>query len=439
MTQTHVREPNSFGKRKEPHSIVVTRNGRSRHYSVNPVYFSVFVGFLAMFSVGYFAATAYLVLRDDLIDARGARNARMQHEYEDRIAALRTNLDQVTSRQLLDQQIIEAKVAQLIERQKQLGGNGAAMQSIVEKARSFGLDAPKSNLDHTITGAIKPEKQASMLSGISGFGSGFSLRGLGKEQNLALNTPTSPQRTTVPKVRSNENFDYQPDGSLFASVAQSISGIDSDQKLVISALTNSAVTKLTKIATLMKRVGAKFPKEIKSQIGGPYEPLKQNADFSDHLEALNYSLVALDTAKGKISTLPVANPVPGKTVSSRFGSRVDPFKGKVAMHSGMDFRANYGVGVLATASGKVIHAGRKGGYGNMVEIKHANGVTTRYAHLSKILVKKGQRIKAGTRIGKVGSTGRSTGPHLHYEVRIYGVAVNPNKYLLVGKKLLQLL
>ncbi len=433
----NVREPNSFGKRKETHSIVITRNGTSRHYAVNPLYFSVFVGLLAMFGVGYFSATAYLVLRDDLISAQGARNARMQHEYEDRIAALRTRLDHVTSRQLLDQQAIEVRVSELIERQKQLGGRGDIMRSIVKKAREFGLKSDVKNIDTTTTGAIKPEKQAAALkSGTLN----FALRGLGNEQNLALaalssRTPAKKQKVMEPDTE----FSYRAPSSLFASVSSSIANIDDNQKRIVANLRHAANKKLGKIAKLLNKAGAVLPKTVQSQIGGPFEPLDQSASFLTHLEALDYSLDALDTAQSKVNILPIANPVPGKAISSRFGSRIDPFKGSYAMHSGLDFKVSYGVNVKATGAGKVIFAGRKGGYGNLVEIQHENGFTTRFAHLSRILVSKGQKIEAGTNIGKVGSTGRSTGPHLHYEVRVHGVAVNPKTYINVGNKLKKLL
>jgi murein DD-endopeptidase MepM/ murein hydrolase activator NlpD len=137
--------------------------------------------------------------------------------------------------------------------------------------------------------------------------------------------------------------------------------------------------------------------------------------------------------------VPLAAPVSGATMSSNFGSRTDPFLGSLAFHAGIDFRAPTGRAVTATAAGKVVTAGRAGGYGNLVEIDHGRGITTRYAHLSRIEVKVGEQVASGEVVGRVGSTGRSTGPHLHYETRVDGTAVNPKTYLAAGRRIAAML
>ncbi len=115
----------------------------------------------------------------------------------------------------------------------------------------------------------------------------------------------------------------------------------------------------------------------------------------------------------------------GKGWTSSFGYRTDPITGEQKLHKGMDFKAKYGESVFAAATGKVIFAGVSGGYGNLIQIHHANGYLTYYGHLSKILVKQGHRVRRGELIGKVGATGRVTGPHLHFEIRKNGRAINP--------------
>lgn len=121
--------------------------------------------------------------------------------------------------------------------------------------------------------------------------------------------------------------------------------------------------------------------------------------------------------------------VSGKRISSPYGTRVHPITGRKTYHDGVDIAANYGNGVYAYTDGKVIEAGWNGGYGNCILIDHGNGLKTRYAHLSKISVKVGQRVSTGDRIGSVGSTGNSTGPHLHFEVIKNGQTKNPLNYI----------
>jgi murein DD-endopeptidase MepM/ murein hydrolase activator NlpD len=116
-------------------------------------------------------------------------------------------------------------------------------------------------------------------------------------------------------------------------------------------------------------------------------------------------------------------------VTGSFGERQDPFNGEGAFHSGVDISSNYGHPVIAPADGVVTEAEVMGGYGRLIQIQHGNGISTRYGHLSGFAVRPGDHVRRGQLIGYVGITGRSTGPHLHYEVRLYNTPVNPQKYL----------
>lgn len=135
-----------------------------------------------------------------------------------------------------------------------------------------------------------------------------------------------------------------------------------------------------------------------------------------------------DQPQGVIA-IPSVQPVQKLAFSSNFGIRSDPFHGTARMHAGVDIPGPTGTPIYATADGTVAHAERQGGYGNMVELDHGKGIATRYGHLSKILVAPGAAVHRGDLIALMGSTGRSTGPHLHYEVRIDGHAVNPVPFL----------
>jgi murein DD-endopeptidase MepM/ murein hydrolase activator NlpD len=124
--------------------------------------------------------------------------------------------------------------------------------------------------------------------------------------------------------------------------------------------------------------------------------------------------------------------VPDVSVGSGFGWRIDPFTGLSAMHEGLDFPASVGTPIYAAAGGVVVSQEVHPQYGNLIEVDHGNDVLTRYAHLSRSLVKKGDLIKRGQKIAEVGNTGRSTGPHLHFEVLVRGVAQDPQKFLRMG-------
>ena len=132
---------------------------------------------------------------------------------------------------------------------------------------------------------------------------------------------------------------------------------------------------------------------------------------------------------GGLVSVPSQKPVKDFHYTSGFGVRSDPFRGSAAMHAGLDMAAPIGTPVYATADGYVGRAERAGGYGNLVQLEHGKGLETRYGHLSQILVHEGQRVHRGDLIALMGSTGRSTGSHLHYEVRIDGRAVNPMPFL----------
>ena len=158
--------------------------------------------------------------------------------------------------------------------------------------------------------------------------------------------------------------------------------------------------------------------------------------FEAMADRVQTSLVILDRLRRSAASLPFNRPVVGDIdLTSGFGIRMDPFTRGPAMHTGLDFRAEAGTPVRATGAGRVISADHAGGYGNMVEVDHGNAVSTRYAHLSSLAVIPGQFVAAGAILGRAGSTGRSTGPHLHYETRVDGDAVDPQRFLRAGATL----
>jgi murein DD-endopeptidase MepM/ murein hydrolase activator NlpD len=169
-------------------------------------------------------------------------------------------------------------------------------------------------------------------------------------------------------------------------------------------------------------------------MGGPFEAADSATAEADlradtQFRSLFMTWKKLDTLQQGVIAIPSAQPVAHLAYTSNYGIRTDPFRGTAAMHAGVDIPGPVGTPVYATADGFVDRAEKAGGYGNMVELDHGKGIQTRYGHLSKILVEAGTRVHRGQLIALMGSTGRSTGPHLHYEVRIDGHAVNPVPFL----------
>lgn len=167
--------------------------------------------------------------------------------------------------------------------------------------------------------------------------------------------------------------------------------------------------------------------------GGPFiryrGPLGRAAALGPSFAALEGALFRMEVLERTLVAIPSGSPAHVMMVSSSYGYRSDPFTGGGAMHAGLDFPGPMGSPILAAAPGKVTFVGRKAGYGNVMEVDHGQGILTRYAHLSGFGAQVGQKVIAGQQIAKMGSTGRSTGSHLHFEVRLNGVAVNPRRFL----------
>ena len=409
-----------FGKRAQQHVVILASGDRIRHMTVRPWMVAVTFCFAGMFTVGYLAATSYLVLRDDLIGATMARQARMQHDYEDRISALRAQVDRVTSRQLLDQQVVEEKVEKLMQQQLALSARHGKLDALLNRAENAGAAALT---DETPVVDGRRADAAGAIDAIMGKAGG------------------TPQKTAqLAYAATGESVADRAD-RLFSKVTLSLKDLEHDQIDRIQSLTAGASETADAIRTILRRTGFDVTEEAagddsETAIGGPFvEPVDVTDPFEASINDLDTALDRLDTARRTARKLPFGNPSPASSITSRFGNRTDPFLGRLALHAGIDFRARTGTRIGATGAGTVVVAGRNGGYGNMVEIDHGNGLTTRYAHLSRVLVKVGEHVEAATPIGLSGTTGRSTGPHLHYEVRRNGKALDPMRFLTAGMKL----
>ena len=396
MATARASQEESRPKKKPSCRIYVVRRQSIREIRIRPWLWAVTAVFGLLFFVGYVAATGYLVFRDDLLAASLARTARQQLAYEDRIAALRADIDRLATRQLLNQEEFDERLEAVAARQTTIEERGGILASLDEAARKAGLDGAESgkdsDTDRIITGSVAPAGAVDTIH----------------------------------------------------MVEASLDHVARRQVAYLETVSSAASERSRRIATVLKEIGRPLPGKIRNvdAIGGPFEPIPSDADPATFRDGVKLALAQVEqfqSLQKSASNLPLMTPMSKGSITSRFGVRNDPFRRRPAMHNGIDFRAPTGQPTRATAPGKVISAGYNGGYGNMIEIDHGGGVTTRFAHLSKIIAKKGQSVGRGDVIGNAGSTGRSTGPHLHYEIRVNGRPIDPMTFIRAGEKLTPLM
>jgi murein DD-endopeptidase MepM/ murein hydrolase activator NlpD len=386
-----------------------------RQVRLGPVAFWIAVGTLVIMASWSLATASYFAFREDVLTRLIARQADMQFAYEDRIAELRAQIDRVTSRQLLDQEQFEKKLNQVLSRQAQLETRASALGSIVDPTSTGSIRTP----------AAQPGKPSPLNDRQSSVRPGQRSFRLASADTI---TPATVQaigmEATISKLQS------------------SLDRVEARQVATLTSVEETYDGKAKRIRGVLNDLGldpAKLPAPPQASVGGPFVPFKLKPDsgpFERQLHRITLARAQVDRLTRSLATVPVRVPMAGEIEStSGFGMRMDPFIRSPAMHTGQDFRGDTGDPVRATAIGTVTHAGWNGGYGKMVEIDHGNGLSTRYAHLSEVSVHVGQSIKIGQVVGKLGSTGRSTGPHLHYETRVDGDAVDPQKFLRAGTRL----
>jgi murein DD-endopeptidase MepM/ murein hydrolase activator NlpD len=387
---------------------------------IGPVAFWIVVGTLVIMGVWSIATGTYFAFRDNVLTRLISRQAEMQFAYEDRIAELRTQIDRITSHQLLDQEQFDQKLNALLKRQAVLEQHTSSLYNDAITTGSIKRGALKSSLQSAL--------KLSPISATDAF-----VAPLSREASLDLRGRLSDQPVTHAATNGLDRT--------LSNVALSLDRVEQRQTTLLNAMEEEADSKKRHIHDVLAGIGVNLSRTPRvTATGGPFVPLRRPAStasaFDRQLYRIGIARAQVEGYKQIVNAVPVRKPVTGEIdLSSLFGVRTDPFLGRPAMHTGLDMRGDIGEPVRATANGRVSIAGREGGYGNMVEISHGNGLATRYGHLSEIDVKAGQSIHIGQVIGKIGSTGRSTGPHLHYETRINGEPVDPEKFLRAGVQL----
>jgi hypothetical protein len=387
--QYHPHHPAQFSDRDGARRTEPRHAGRQVRFG--PVAFWIAVGTVVIMAGWSVTAATYFAFRDDVLRTLIAHQAEQQFAYEDRIAELRAQIDRTTSRQLLDQEQVEQKLDDLTRRQATLESRANALNGIA---------------DPTSTGSIKP--------------------------------PAKPILEPVSPTPRADHGRQSSIGTTLDRLQASLDRVERRQSMAVAQMDTRYETKARLMRGVFDQLGVRL-NAAPAATGGPFVPVRlpaENENFERALMRVNLDRADADRLSFALLTVPVRKPVMGAIdETSPFGVRMDPFVHEAAMHTGIDFRGEIGEPIHATAAGTVTIAGWTGGYGKMVEIDHGNGLATRYGHLSEIDVGVGDKIRIGQVIGKLGSTGRSTGPHLHYETRVNGEAVNPQKFLDAGDKL----
>ena len=218
--------------------------------------------------------------------------------------------------------------------------------------------------------------------------------------------------------------------------AQALARLEARQEAFSARLLAAVNARAAKAETAVTKLGLDpraLVRDAATGRGGPFSPFRGRMGKAGALgksfAALEGALFRMEVLERTLVAVPSGQPAHVLMLSSSYGYRSDPFTGQSAMHAGIDFPGPLGTPILAAAPGRVVYVGQKSGYGNVVEVDHGQGILTRYAHLSGFTSRVGEQVAAGQQIARMGSTGRSTGSHLHFEVRLNGVAVNPRRFL----------
>lgn len=461
--------------------VQVSRGHHARKFRFSPGALAAGLAVAGLTATAIIGAAGYLMFRDELLANLLDRQTQMQYAYEDRIAALRLRLDQLASRQFIDQDGVEGKVQRLVLRQAQLETRAAVVAQLFERtiSREGGVTlaarapqpAPAAALDALKAGmpvAKAPAAARALPNAAKGAledaplsysakpePEGLDLRLSNEAKPLPLAPPNpAPKREGLLPVDTSQAEPAPRAGALtqaadpgapmparLESLAMSLDRIEREQTRRLSGIVRPAVEAAARLRRAFDIAGLpvdrflpkNHAKETQLAVGGPFVAAPTKATdglFERDLSAAQSAIATLDGLRRALPMTPLRKPLAGELqMTSTFGYRADPFFGRPALHSGVDLREEYGAPVKATAAGVVSVASVQGGYGNLVEIDHGGGLTTRYGHLSAINVAPGQQVSPGMTVGRVGSTGRSTGPHLHYEVRMDGEAVDPSRFL----------
>jgi Peptidase family M23 len=378
------------------------------------------VAFLAVWAAG---ATLYVVFRDDALMLLAEHQATMARSHSAEVRELMTEVERLRSVKMIDQERVERALTELLKRQAKLEEREDVLGSIAGTRRE-----PAPEVTATVPRAPEPQpmKPTPLSDTI------LIMPPLERTARLE-SRPAAPFRLRL--AGTDNDITRQ-----VVALGRDVEAFDMRQAERLNALEEDLDERAKRVRHVLADLALPQPAAAPvktAAIGGPFLPYigKSEDPFERQLARVHAAAASEAELTRALDRVPVKRPIGEGEVTSPFGVRLDPFLRQWAMHAGVDFRGESGGPVRATAAGRVIAAGPNGGYGLAVDIDHGGGLVTRYGHLSAVLVNEGYEVKAGDVIGKIGTTGRSTGPHLHYEVRVNGEAVDPQRFLRAGLRL----
>lgn len=402
---------------------------------------------LIMLWVAY--ASVVVIFKEQIITQKDQRYASMQAAYEGRVSQMQLAYDELNGLLVLAEERFQNATRDLEQKHRQLTALLMQKQAMDKQVREV-------------------RRQMAYMDGYAG--KSYARNSARDGSNTLMMQLTSAE-PAVRQSRAGQGVTDSTIGIVVASTASTGSGksalernsvvkriagledrlgdIQKQQVALLGELRDGATSQIDRYQRILAMTGlpvddvaVQVGMKSKAGMGGPLLPeIRASAidgvtdEFEKQFAEIAHTYGRLDNLTTALSRLPLVTPIATGFYrsTSGFGYRVDPFTGRVAFHSGADMAGDLGTAVLASAPGRVVAAERRGPYGNMVEVDHGRGIRTRYAHLQTILVKPGDMVQFRQKIATMGSTGRSTGPHLHYEIWFNNVVRDPTKFFDAGR------
>ena len=461
--------------------IYIRSDGRVQFFTFGPSLQATLAG-LALIFLGWVAfATVNVIFKDRIITAKDHRFQEMQAAYENRLADLQISYDELNGALVGAEDKFKATADELQTKQNTISNflnRKAQVEAAIGPSRDA-MPAPMQNMPGTSDVSMDGGPAGDSLDVQAPVGAPTSL-GNDTDNGSTLSVmpgPVAPQPRTAKPVHAsllNDTFAKlrKITGRLFIRPARNpvtlsaayaqhpglralaeqtkrVAALGSSEGFVMGKTQDAISADLVALRDIVRRTGIS-PDQLQQRLanegmGGPEIPLDRVQVNGIHDAAFNATYLRASAVLGQLNDLsfemrhiPLNVPVSGTGFgrTSGFGPRLDPFTGHFSFHPGVDFAGPWGAPVRATAPGFVTFAGNRGGYGNMVEIDNGLGIHTRYGHLSAITVRVGAKVEKGAAIGRLGSTGRSTGPHVHYEIWYNDVVRNPSNFIEAGRHVL---